>query len=304
MAWFESLKELLATFAASNLPHELPVEYSSLSAVAGATAGRFLLERTASSFTYRFHETPAGVRRRVEAELVRGHDLSDLGSLYSYLEAMEDPAVAFVAVKEARPAEVLVLLDEARPELGLLRYHVARHPAWSRWLEGMGGGGLIDRSHHELADTLLDNREDLEDPAVALVLAQFRSAKTVEYDADLGDAGHEGLRVTWKGSGGAKGPQGQVEVPREFTARLPAYTGPWAPGEEPRHLARFRLRVLPGDPEPVFRCSWVNFADYELEASRALLEAIRIGLAGTPVYAGTPDVQHFYTLKDPQEDSR
>jgi hypothetical protein len=112
----------------------------------------------------------------------------------------------------------------------------------------------------------------------------------VEYDADLGDSGSDGVKVRWKGRGGREGATSDLAIPREFTASIPAYTGAWEPGLEPRHEATFRLRVLPpeDDAPPKFRLLWVNHADFELAAARALVARVREVMGDRPVYAGRP----------------
>lgn len=309
----KALLDVLAQFVAwmpfAKVQPEITVAWSKAGHGEAEAAGRFLLERAGDgAIRYVYHADPVlkgDELIRAAAELVVEHRFADLESLRSWLTGhrlVTDRSVAFVHGAAFEPHELTVMLDEDHPEVGLVEFFIVRHPAWERWFRGAGGGEAIDLTHHELADLLLDNREDLDEPAVASVVAQFRSAKTVTYDGDLGDNGHEGVLVQWKGSGGQAGATSEVALPREFTATLPAWSGPWAPGEEPRHLARFRLRVLPPAADaptssPTFRLLWVNALDYELEAKRALLTRCQASLDGLVgrVVAGRPLAHRFVT---------
>jgi hypothetical protein len=289
------LREAALSIALSRLPHELPVDYAPGSVGAGTRAGRFLLAREGANVKYQYQAEPtlkALEEARCEHQI--GHTFTELSSIAQYMLPQLD-AQGWLSTKPFERATLQVVLEELAPERGFGVLDIQRHPRWLRWAEAFGTGELRDIGHHLLADTVLDNREDLEEPMIAKQLAQFRAVRKVEYDADLGDGGHEAVRATWKGTGGAPGPQGAIEIPREFTAFVPAWTGPWTPGDEPLHKAVFRLRVLPpeADGPPKFRVAWVNALDFEIEATRTLFTRVAVELAPRPLFAGHPLMKHF-----------
>lgn len=283
----DMIRGAIESLAQVNMSEEMEFVYPQTSPAAGAAAGSMILKRGPGTSEYIWFAPKAFVPERALAEITEDHELDTIGDLAAYLVG-RDGDVAFVQARPDLEATVHAL-DPQHPERGLLTTRIARHPAWSRWTAGAGKGAFVDLDHRALADLVLDNREDLTQPALADHLAAFRAARSVEYDADLGRAGYEGVRVTWKGSSGKAGATSALDVPRGFSAQIPAYTGAWTAGQEPRHVASFRLRVLPGedgDAAPRFRLLWVNHADFELEAAAALVARVREVMGSRPVYAG------------------
>jgi hypothetical protein len=283
-------------------PNVIELKYPTWSNLAGHEAGKLLLNKCDERIGYEVFglgKEPALLEKK--AELFRNHSFVDLADMHAFLRLIDlDPSV-WVHGDTFDGQWVTALLDEEQPQHGIADAYVARHPTWSRWHGEAGKGEYRDLEHVDIADLLIDNREDLEDPMLAKVVSAFRAAKTIQYDADLGDANTVGVKVAWKGSGGKKGAESEVSIPREFNAFLPAYSGPWTPGDEPRHKATFRLRVIPPDrndpeAEPIFRLRWHNALDFELEAKNALLARIGEIFRGEPiipVYSGKPDVKRF-----------
>ncbi len=278
----------------AEMPHEIEVKYPDTSPFAGTTAGRYLLERTEAGSSYMWHpEARLTPQPEPEfAELVTHHRLGDVEDIVGWLDQRPDEVFVDVPVADAA---TIVAVDQEQPQRGSVTVRVGRHPAWVRWARVAGYGDAKDITHEQLADLVLDNREDLEEPAVAQYLAAFRAVKSVEYDADLGDARSESVRVTYKGRDGA---QGDLSIPRCITAKLPAFTGAWPAGEEPRYVAEFRLRVLPpprgsDDPTPRFRILWVNAPDFELQAARGLVARVRELMGERKVFRGVPDCARF-----------
>jgi len=264
--------------------------------------GHFLLTQDKDGLRYVHAGTPKP--EPAPAKLVRKHRFISLDDLaaYSCGDIETVLSVAFVATSSFVGAAVVVLYED-HPEMGARDMVVDRHPAWQRWSAGAGKGEHRDLTHHQLADLLLDNQEDLDQAALAPLVAQFRAAKVITYDADLGSNGHVGVKATFKGTGGKGGTTTDVELPREFMAHIPAYSGAWTPGHEPRHVARFRLRVMPPSgegAEPVFRLIWVNAKDYELEAARALVFHVRETLKPIPTYSGSPSCSRYFLGGDEQ----
>jgi len=289
--FIQLIRGALESMAQMRMPHEIMVEHPEGSPLAGVDAGRFLLSRSGGGCAYTFHANPEAKIREAVSELTIAHSFDDLGDMMRFLEAYAGEEIhPVVFVKAPQKLEALIeAIDYMLPQAGSVKMAVQRHPAWKRWFSGIGEHR--DMTHHDLVDLVLDNREDLEQPELADHLSRFRAVREVHYDADLGSSGHEGVRVTYKGSGGQKGAKGDIAIPREFVASFPAFTGPWAPGEEPKQKAIFRLRVLPPRDEgaaPLFRLMWVNLADYELEASYRLVGRVREVMGERPVYAGTP----------------
>lgn len=159
------------------------------------------------------------------------------------------------------------------PEEGAAQLELDVSPEWSRWAKVVGSTAPVDLDHEALAELLLDNEEDLEEPALAKVAAQFRGVRSVTYDADLQGQGHVGVRVEFSGKGGA----GNVALPREFQANLRGYFEAWPDGGAPRRPARFRLRVVPPkkDGGPVFRLYWLNLPEFEAAALDDLEARVR-----------------------------
>lgn len=262
---------------AARSPHEILVKYPEGSAAAGTLAGRYLLKRDAAG-TLEYGFAPAKRSITPEpafAELVQEHEFRDLESLHEYLSRRGAEHSVFVHGEPFRPYEV-ESLDVDTPEAGVVTMPVRRHPTWARWARVAGIGEHVDLTHEQLADLLIDNAEDLHDPMLARVVAQFRGARKVEYDANL--------------------EQSNAQLPREFAASVPAFIGAWDPGSEPRHTAIYRLRVLAPKGEsatPMFRILWVNALDYEIAAAAALRERVLEMLTGHAVYIGKASSKHY-----------
>ncbi len=296
----QGARALIGAIADAKLPPVIEETYAPGSAAAGTPRGRWTLRRDAEgavSYAYSAADRAYSHQQAV-AELEVGHVFDDLASLVAFARGREPDPEVFVHTRPFEPAAVKMVLNPVAPELGGCMLTINRHPAWVRWAAKTGRGTAVDLTHVELADLLLDNAEDLEQPAIAKVIAAFRSARTVAYDADLDAGGSMGVKVTW--SSGSTAKSGDVAVPREFAARFPAYFGVHAPGDEPVHVvhrALFRLRVMPPkNPEqssaPLFRVLWVNALDYELAAATAMHERIDSAFEHAEVYRGTPGVTH------------
>jgi hypothetical protein len=287
------VQDLVSKLAGYVMPHEIKVVHGPDTPLNGVHAGRYLLRRNCGDDRYEWDRGPRVELQDAVSSLWVNHKFDDLQDLASYISNEFKSSSVFVSVK-TKPDEVwrarAYAIDAGQPQLGQCVMDIHRHPRWRAWHGEVGAGISMGMSHHQLADLVLDNREDLEQPELADHLAAFRSVRSVEYDADLGDGGHEGVKVQFKGSGGQQGASGNLPVPREIRAAIPAYTGPWNPGDEPKHLAIFRLRVMPpkGDGPPMFRIRWANAADYELEATHALIARVRVVMGDRPVYAGVP----------------
>lgn len=282
----------------ARLASEIVVQHPAWSPGKGTEAGRFLLKRDANGgFTYEWKSVPADIEEvEARAELRTDHSFTSLASLAEYLKE-EAEASVFVHGEPFQALTAEAMLDEERPEIGSVSIGFARHPAWVRWNKVVGDGTEHeDLSHVELADLLLDNAEDLEDPMLARVLARFRSSRTIEADADLDTGESMGVKVTWSGGAGSN-KTAPVQVPRDFSANFPAFAGAWDPGAEPKHAARFRLRVIPPkgdkvDAAPTFRILWVNALDYEREAATAVHAVVREKTpTSIPCFQGTPKVR-------------
>ena len=276
-------------------PTTIPVFYGPGSPFEGHGVGHLVRHTNEEGHeSYALERYPRGVDPEPQvAEHSFSHSFDDLDSLTEWVgEAISAGGERSLFVETPIFNRALVTcLDEHRPELGKVHATIDRHPAWRRWSEGAGRGEHIDLTHLELADLLVDNVEDLDDPTIASIVKAFRAAKTVEYDADLDEVGAIGLRTTWKGNSKA-----DVSVPREFTASFPAFSGAWDPGAEPKFRAAFRLRLVPPKGEataPTFRILWVNAREYELSAARALKARVVELAEGVPVYLGRADAKHF-----------
>lgn len=315
---FGAAKGLVTAIAESKLPHQIIETYPETSQAAGARAGSYLLKRTERGFEYALSKPPEFEVQEAQAELVLAHNFSHLSSLEDYLRyvivdlGLNEAAIpvpqAFLEFEEI-VARCRCLPDPSHPEQGWLELCFDRHPAWHRWA-GAGSGFVegehVDLSHVQIADLLLDNAEDLDEPMIAQHLATLRAARQVEYDANLSGGGSMGVKTSF-GLDKAT----ETRIPREFTARFPAFTGAWWPtGDEladaadpkvdPSFQARFRLRVMPpkndGSTGPIFRLIWTNALDFEHQARLALGARCREVLRDVAqVYLGRPSV-HRYIL--------
>lgn len=286
MSIIDGIRDLAERIGAAALPPQIRHPF-----------GRYLLRRHGEDVHYIVsHEDDP---RPARAGLVEHHAFDDVASLRDWAP---NEITVFVAAPRFEAATVRGLaLDE--PQRGTATCSVARHPAWLRWSRALDPRRQhTDLSHVELADLLLDSQEELVEPMLAKQIAQFHAVRTVEYDADLAEGASQGVRVAWAGKGGQRGAEGAVAVPRTFEARIPAYSGAWEPGEEPRHLARFRVRVGPGDDSgaPKFRVSWADAFAFEQEAADALLGRVRELMDDHPVYRGVPKAEAFVLPPRPE----
>lgn len=294
MSMFDGFRELIQWIAGYQDDEILTVSYPGHSPLEGQVAGHLVVRRAGSGQTaYEWRDSPATKLYEDVAELVIRHGFADVRDMAVCLAAMERTGSdVFVDAPTSTPAVVRCIIDRDHPAAGTMQAGVARHPAYLSWLHAMGSGEPRDLSHQKLTDILLDHREDLTDPKVAAAARVFRAVREIHYDADLGGEGHVGVKAVFKGQ---KAP-GDLELPSEFTAQIPAYTGAWNPGQEPLIVARFTLRVMPSDgPDaaPLFRVRWTNYGDYELEARAVLVDAVRTAFGAVPVYLGIPSVTRY-----------
>jgi len=305
----ESIREFVSDLTILGESEEFPVKYPSHSPLAGSKAGRFMLKRAANNqVDFVWHDAPRPTPFEALAELTVNHQFDHVEHMVASLRVMDAPnCEVFVNGTATMSAQISTLIDRSHPEKGLVCMDVFRHPRWARWFRALLNKEERDLTHSQLVDLLLDNAEDLDDEMVARSYSRFRSAKSVIYDADLGGQGHEGVKVTWKGSTGKNAETEDLALPSEFTAQLPAYVGAWQGGDEPKHLARFTIRVMPpngkDDSPPMFRVRWTNLSDYELMAREALFAAVKDAFGDLPdgVYLGSPNVVR-YVLPEPTTD--
>lgn len=263
--------------------------------------GRYLLRNSsggASSYELQLEDTT----RPKTAALVQSHTFDQVESMLEWMAA--EPAdrfnCAFLHVeKNGNGNAVLRGTNTAAPEGGLVHCTIERHPAWQAWTRVVRPHhNHCDLSHTELADLLLDREDDLVEPMLAKVIAQFYAVRTVEYDADMA-GGSQGVRVRWTGRGGAPGAAGQVGVPREIAIRIPVFTGPWPALSEPRTTTSLRVRVVPGgeDARPMFRVSWADLPGLEIDAAEKLEdrvnELISERVEGMPLFMGVPNAKSY-----------
>ena len=282
--------------AQMRMPVTIEVRHPETHPLAGELAGILVLRRDAQGSEYRPVVLPSISPREAIAANVISHQIRDIDDVADCLERHGDGRQIYVYTDEGPGGGEAVIraVDDMHPELGVIKMSVFRHPSYQRWRAVVGHGEHCDISHGDLADLVLDNRGDLVDPKLADILAQFRSAREVIHDADLGAAGSIGVRVQWKGSGGREGATSDVVIPDEIHISIPAYSGAWPGGQEPRHAATISLRVLPpqDDGAPLFRLTWRDAADYEIIAASALIARVREVITDRPVYHGVPIQTH------------
>lgn len=287
----------------ASMPTQIVVPYPPGTPAAGVEAGRFLLRLESGDHHYQWEPAPLiQASTQAIAENIITHAFLDLESFVRWL-----PDAGASVFLEAQPFSQAALraLNEGAPERGAQTMLFQRHPSWLRWSFGAGQGAHKDLTHVQIADLLLDNAEDLTQKEIAKMFAVFRAARTVEYVGDHDTGAAMGVRVNWKGGSAAE--TVDAAVPREFTASIPAFTGAWAPGKEPHHEARFRVRVIPPrgegpDAQPKFRILWLDAQDFELDAAAALKDAVAKAFGSkAPVYLGTPHAQHFVMPGLPSE---
>jgi hypothetical protein len=299
MSWakdfFDGLRALAEAVQVARQPHEIVIRYPSGSAGHGAEAGRFLLRHSEESTDYEWKATPREIGRyEAMSELVVNHRFLSLDSFGRFLNQYAAPAIFLGPDKGTLSMEIIGLLEPEHPERGHICLDIPRHPVFKRWSRVTGFGEMKDLDHLALADLLIDNQEDLVEPLLARVVSSFRGARQIDYSADLDTSHSMGVRVTWRGSPQGDPKSTDAQLPRTFSARIPAFTGGWPPGEEPKHEAIFRLRVVAPKEgaAPIFRVMWLNAAEYELEATRALEDLVQ-GHFKAPVYAGTASITRY-----------
>ena len=271
-----AVRGVIHSLSESKLPTTIELTYPAYSPLAGESAGMLVLERGVHGGTsYKHHPSAVGQPPAKMAENSRAAACEDIESALS-LNQGESSSVA-LSCPAFKPAQFDLLRNTELPDEGHAKTEVARHPAWVRWVRKIGTGEAVTLTHKDFADLLLDNREDLVEPMIAKVVSSFKTAKTVEYDADFDDVESMGLKVTWRG--GSK--TAQVDVPRSFQAKVPPYAvrGALVPSET--LVMDVRVRVVKGEDEdgeaqPVFRLIWVNALDYEEAAALALCAKVRV----------------------------
>jgi len=309
MTFFDGLRSLIDDLVCWTDDDEVEVVYPRQSPLAGSVAGRYLIRRDVHGHVrYDWKGAPDAVLHEQLSELVVRHLFDHIEHMALSFRVMDAAnCEVFVFSPERKPATVAAVIDRRHPEKGLCEMVVARHPRWLRWFSALGRSDERDLTHGELVDLLLDNSEDLDDEMVAKSYQRFRSAREVIYDADLGGTGHVGVKAKWKGSKGKDAEVEDLTLPDEFTALLPAYVGVWPGGDEPRHTARFTIRIIPpkskDEVTPMFRVRWANLSDYELMAREALFAAVKDAFGDLPdgVYLGSPNVVR-YVLPEPTTD--
>ena len=296
---------------AARMPTTILMKHPPGSPAPGAPQKLMVLERgDEGSLTYRIHqfETRGPVKTEVRAERVIDHTFQGLESLKAYLQGRTviDSSVASCWMQSA-PFETIavIVLDDHQPENGAVGMRVERHPAWRRWNHAFGNGSEpVDLSHRALTDLLLDEQEAVQAVAGQEMLpqlaAQFRAATSLEYDADLNSGGHVGARLTFRGSHGADPTQTNVQLPREFEALIPPYSGLWIGDAQPTVRAVFRIRMVPpknAGEAPKFRVIWANAEQYEHDAADIALAKLQLELADVissdRVYRGVPHAKHY-----------
>lgn len=295
----------------AKFPHEIPAMFPQGTLGQGMQRGRFLFKREANGAGgYELVQDERDLEpEELQAELVLGHKFGDLDSLNEWLRTRGVTPEAFITGGAFEQQRIKVPIDPWHPECGTVEFPVTRHPAWAAWTQffkpALGVKGLtVDLDHVSLADLLLDNAEDLIEPMIAKVIASFRAARTVKYNADLDSLTGFGIQVEWKGSSGGNGEgakRGDVQVPREFSAKIPVFAGIWKPGEEAKHEMKLRLRVMAprdggkDDAAPVFRLTWFNAPEMELEALGSLRHQARAMLGGA-VFVGEPSAKRHINV--------
>lgn len=302
MGLFQELRDflpgLIDRLSMASKPEVHHVRYADGTESEGVHAGMMMLRVDRDGGYYDWIPAPRPEAIPAMTEHVIAHHFDDLDSFAAYLLGSDDRAVFVRCVGDGDHIEAIAM-NELEPEGGSLLLVAPRHPVFLKWRRAVTPAGIVDLSHSDLADLLLDNAEDLAQPVIAKMLAHFRAARSIEYAADLDTGSEMGVRVSWSGRGAGDPKTTDAKVPREFTAHLPAYTAIWEPGSESKHEAKFRLRVIPprgsdGGAQPTFRLSWTNLAEFELEAAQAVQEAIKASIGeDISVYLGRPGAKHY-----------
>lgn len=297
----EALERAINGIKTATRPTEISTVYPAGHPLVGKASGRFLRREGGNgqvSYEHVLEPRQPLHRFEVESETVVATAFDDLSSLSGWLKAHPADAVPEVYLHHTpfQAASIVALMDAARPELGAIRTSILRHPAFNRWATVCGRGETNDLTHDELCDLLLDNQEDLVDPVVLDAMLMFRGASTINFNSDQSGGGRaQAVTASWSGQGGPRADTKHL-VPRLIEATFPAFKDAWSPGQEPKHKAQFRLRVVPPKgptAQPVFRVLWVNANAYEQEAAEALQQRVKAATDPAQVYLGTPNVKHY-----------
>jgi len=272
----------------------IDVPYPTTSSLHGAIAGTLVRqEGPGPGPRYHFEPAPPDAPRKALAPLVVAHHFEVLTDLAEAARPYPGDVV-FLSCPTGCSA-LLITFDIKHPEAGSCSMSIARHPDFLRWWRAIPmDHPYTDMTHEQLADLVLDNQECLVSRADAHQLARFRYARTIEAASDR-TTGDETVKVSFRGSGGKPGAEEDFAIPRDVELSIPAYTGAWPPGEEPRHRAILRLRVVPlkGDSAPLFRASWADAPGFELTAAAALTARVRGVFGERHVYRGAPSAVRY-----------
>lgn len=302
----DTIRHLFVTASLAHLPEKIELRYPEQSIIPGQLGTTLVLERGPNGEA-KYRELTLKAPELVEevSELVVGHRFDDLFDFSGYVKAEEAaiPRTVFVQTAPFDAAAIVALWPE-HPEFGGLSQAVKRHPTWIRWASAVNPGTAhTDLTHQQIADLMLDGQEDLVEKTWARFFARFRFISTMESQSDK-QTGDETLKLTFKASGGKAGPEMDVEVPRDIVIRIPAHTGAWDPGEEPRFEAVLRLRIVPPKDEhaPKFRMSWADALGFELAAGEAVVDRVRdvFGTTGTKIYRGRPESTRYVLPRSEQ----
>lgn len=275
-------------------PATIPMLYPAGHPLAGKEAGAYVF--TGNGYAYQ--PNPAMARVAKNADSVQDVTLVDVESTRRFM-LLGVPAKSLVPafVKFHRLEDGAALswfLDNAVPEAGRAALGLAAHPQTMAWAAFARSRSL---SHAELANFLLDHREELDNPAMANQLAVLKHARTVNYEGDLDTGAAQGVRVTFDAKAGG---DAKVAIPREFTAHVIPWAGLWPSSEKPKKITVLvRMRLVPpgsSDEAPKFSMVWANEAEFLAEAGEVLVEELdaKLGQFMT-IMRGTNSVQRFNT---------
>jgi hypothetical protein len=262
----EAVRALVTALSGSYARDIVEVLHSGHSPLAGQLAGRLLLKRGANGeLSYQYLKAPSARIEVERAELEVNHRIDDLEDLKAYLVATTcQGKAAFVQTDRSLHAAVRVI-DLDHPEVGEIHMAVERHPVLLRWSRAIPPTGRAELNLTRLSDLILESREDFEDSNLAGQVAEL--------------------------------PKTDPSVPQELIINIPAYTGAWSPGDEPRHRTALRVMVVTpqgDDDEFLVRMIWADATAFEAEAARALVGRVREVLGGViPVYLGKPQVTRY-----------
>ena len=298
---FRGAMGLVEAAADIRRPNEIVVKFPPGSAAEGTEAGRYLLTRGPNGeLAYNWKPTGRAVdMMSAVSEQVVNHEFGNLASLKEWCDGASLNSPLFVDAKPFGEPVLRVAIDTKLAAAGQVSMKVPRHPIWKRWVGYLGNAASaasIDLTHEVFADLLVDNAEDLAEPTIASMIATFRGARSVTYEASMDSAQSSSVRVEWKGASGGEFRKTDVTVPRMFVVHLSAFGGIWPEGEEPKYAARFRVRVMASkkadDAAPVFRIAWLNALDVEASALADLQAYVRTE-TGRVTLLGTPSAQTF-----------